>query len=96
MAAFEVEEGELAPLAQKLGVSVGNLKHISAHWGEFQELAPEITLEDVVEIGKDVRQFGTQVSPNAWEEAVKIGGNDVVVKAVVNPDGNLRTVFVKH
>lgn len=46
-------------------------------------------------MGQDVLENGVQVGAREWEKTVEIGGQSVILRAVRNSVGKLRTVFVK-
>jgi RHS repeat-associated protein len=88
---------ENLPLLRQVSevVSKGNLKHIlQRHLGRFQELNPGMTADDIVSLGIDVAQTGKQVAGNAFVKTVEIGGKEVTVRAILNPNNGLRSVHV--
>ena len=88
---------DLSLLSRDLDVSIRNLKHISAHLGEFKALDPSLNLKDVAEMGKDaIGPNGTQVGPRVWEKEATIGGKSVTIRAVKTYAGKLRTVYIKR
>ena len=82
----------LARLAEELLLSRNNVKHILKHLPEFQALDPNLTVKEVVEIGRNVVATGTKVRTSTWVKSVVIGGKEVVVRAAVNANNMLRTV----
>jgi len=77
-----------------------NCKHIAKHLKDFQELDPDMTLDDIIDLGIeiaiDVRNyFKTKGDNMAFGKTVKIGGKTVNVRAVLNKNRRLRTVFIE-
>jgi hypothetical protein len=58
-----------------------------------QKLIPGINVEGVVNIGIDVAKTGMQVSGKAFEKTVTLGGQEVTVRAVLNSNNAIRSVF---
>ncbi len=93
---------ELAPAAEGLPLlrqvskvlSNNSLKHIAKHLDEFQKLDPFLTMNNIVDIGTDVAQTGSQVAGNAFVKTVQIGGKEVTVRAVLNSNNALRSVHI--
>ncbi len=81
-------------------VSKGNLKHIAKHLEEFRRLDPSMTTERLVELGNQIASraenlVGTPGSRKVFEQVVNIGGQQVKVRAVLNPVGGLRSVHIR-
>jgi hypothetical protein len=53
-----------------------------------------MTADDIVSLGIDVAQTGKQVAGNAFVKTVEIGGKEVTVRAILNPNNGLRSVHV--
>ena len=88
------EEEGLGSVSEELGVSINSLKHIGKHLDEFQELDPTVNLRKLVKIGQDVAKTGTQTGTRTWEKIVDVGGSSVLVRAVKNYAGGLRSVYI--
>jgi RHS repeat-associated protein len=88
-------------LEQELAqVSKGNLKHIAQHLDEFKRLDPSMTVDKVVELGQQIvskaeNLVSTPGGRKVFDQIVNIGGKEVKVRAVLNPSGGLRSVFIK-
>ncbi|GEM_PF-5515951 len=84
----------------KLRPGKRNCKHIAKHLKAFQELDPSMTLDDIIDLGieiaGDIRNyFKTKGDNTAFRKTVNIGGETVRVRAVLNRNRRLRTVFVE-
>ena len=82
-------------------VSKGNLKHIAKHLPQFLKLDSSMTLEKVVALGLQVASkggnlVGTPGGRKVFEATVEIGGKQVTVRAVLNPEGVLRSVHIRE
>lgn len=82
------------------GLSKNSIKHIRNHLGEFQDLDSTFTLAKQVDLGLQVMAneknlVGTPGGRKVFEQIVAIGGKEVKVKVIVNPQGNLRSVFIE-
>jgi RHS repeat-associated protein len=77
-------------------VSNRNLRHIvtRGHLAEFRQLDSTMRLNDVSKLGIRVAEEGVQVGRNAFIKTVEIGGRPVRVKAVLNEQNGLRSVYV--
>jgi RHS repeat-associated protein len=94
----------IAPAGESLassilsGISKTNLKHIAKHLSEFQRLDSSMTLEKVVELGKNILSKGVNTSSRlsnaTFEESVMIGGQQVTVKVVLNSEGAIRSIHL--
>jgi len=85
----------------KIGqTSKRNWKHISRHLSEFQKLDSRMTLKSLERLGRNVASnsknfVNTKGGNTIFEQAIKIGNNKVKVRAVLNKNMTLRTVFLK-
>jgi hypothetical protein len=82
-------------------VSKGNLKHIAGHLGDFQKLDSKMTLDSVVRLGRTIagntdNLVGTPGGRQVYEAVVRIGDQQVTVRAVLNPEGGLRSVHIRY
>ncbi|HEX2211914.1 MAG TPA: RHS repeat-associated core domain-containing protein, partial [Mycobacterium sp.] len=89
-----------SPVAD-IPVSAGNLKHISKHLGEFQKIDSKMTLDGVVKLGKSIagnadNLIGTPGGRKVYEAVVKVGDQELRVRAVLNPEGGLRSVNIRY
>ena len=75
--------------------SNNTLKHIvnQGHLSQFQASDPSLTLNSVVDIGINVAETGTKIGTNTFVKTMTIGGQQIEVKAVLNPNNGLRSVF---
>jgi hypothetical protein len=74
-----------------------NCKHIAKHLKAFQELDPNMSLEDIIDLGIEIagdsrNYFKTKGDNKAFGT---VGGRTVKVRAVLNRDRRLRTVFIE-
>jgi hypothetical protein len=93
--------GMIVPGPGKLGVAGKSLKHIAKHLPEFRALNPRATLRAVVKIGQKISSnpnnlIGTPGGRQVFQQTVNIGGNPVTVRAVLNPNGGLRSVHIRR
>ncbi|MDX1920249.1 MAG: Hint domain-containing protein [Candidatus Caenarcaniphilales bacterium] len=87
--------------ANEIILSNKNLKHISRHLPEFQELDSTFTIDDLVNLGKQVASnpknlVNTQGGNRAFDQTVKIGNQQVTVRSVLNSQNGLRTVHIRR
>jgi RHS repeat-associated protein len=89
------------PAITKIGeTSTRNWKHISKHLSSFQELDSKMTLKSVERLGRKIASNGKNfVSAKGgntnFEQVVKIGGNKVNVRAVLNKNNTLRSIHIR-
>jgi hypothetical protein len=77
-------------------ISNNTIKHITnrGHLAEFQRLDPSLTLNDVIKIGHDVAETGTQEGVRQFVKTMQIGQQEVTVRAILNSNNALRSVFL--
>ncbi len=85
----------------KLGVSAKGLKHIAKHLSQFQALNPRATLGGIVRLGQRIASnsnnlIGTPGGRQVFQQSVNIGGNQVPVRVVLNPNGGLRSIHIRQ
>ncbi|MFB2920382.1 hypothetical protein [Aerosakkonema funiforme] len=82
-------------------MSQRNLKHISKHLSDFQQYDPNLSLDDIVKLGLEIASrrenlIATPGGRQVFEQNVMIGNQQVIVRAVLNQIGNLRSVHIKN
>ena len=86
-------------------LSNSNKKHIKRHLSDFQQLDPKlnptITEQSLQALGTEiVRPENLVGSPNAdqlkFDKVIDINGNPTKVRAVLNREGKLRSVHIRH
>ena len=99
--ATAVNAAPFSTAAYKIGeTSKRNWKHISKHLPEFQKLDSKMTLKSVERLGRKIAGNGNNfVSAKGgntnFEQAVKVGGNKVNVRAVLNKNNSLRSIHIR-
>jgi RHS repeat-associated protein len=103
LAGAGIAVSELWPAAENLPLlrqvsrvlTNNSLKHLvnQGHLAEFQALDSSLTLNNVVDMGINVAETGTQIGTKTFVKIVTIGGQEVEVKAVLNSNNGLRSVY---
>jgi hypothetical protein len=81
-------------------LSQSNLKHIRKHLPEFQRYDANLTLENIVQLGEEIASHPENLISNpggrqVFEQDVVLGGQQVRVRCVLNPLGNLRSIHIR-
>ena len=81
-----------------VGISKKGLKHISHHLKDFKKIDKNISIEDIVKIGKEVASNPSNLvnvrnGSQGFEAVMNIGGKSIKIRSVVNSSGNLRSVY---